>query len=270
MNPYILEIGSFALRWYSVLILVGAIIGITLVEKEGQRFGIDKEFLFNMSFWAIIFGIVGARLYYVAFNYHEYSNNLLSIFQIWKGGLAIHGGIIAGLITIFIYCNKYKVRLIRILDLCAPALIIAQAIGRWGNFFNGEAHGPVTTLAHLQNLHIPDFVIKGMNIHGIYYEPTFYYESLLCVLGFIILLIVRRLSYTKVGTLTSIYLIYYGAVRFFIESLRTDALMFGGFKMAQIVSIAMIIIGLVNIVIISRKGKFEDLYNAKYDQKLRF
>ena len=270
MNPYILEIGNFSLRWYSVLILVGVILGISLVNKEGKRFGIDKDFLFNMSFWVIIFGILGARLYYVLFNYSMYKGDFWSIFKIWEGGLAIHGGIIFGVITMFFYCKKYDIRLARITDLCVPALILAQGIGRWGNFFNGEAHGAATSLEHLQSLHIPNFIIEGMKISGIYYEPTFLYESIACIIGFIILLIVRRMKYVKVGTLTGIYLMYYSVIRFFIETMRTDSLMLGGFRVAQIVSIILFLFGLVMIMLISRKGRFEDLYNTKYDKNIRF
>lgn len=261
MNPYIITIGNFGIRWYSVLILIGAIIGIYLMEKEGKKFNLKSDFLFNMAFWAIIFGFIGARLYYVIFNFNLYKDNLVDIFKIWEGGLAIHGGIIFGFITIFIYCKKYKVRLLNILDIIVPSLILAQAIGRWGNFFNSEAHGAATSLEHLQSLHIPNFIINGMNIKGIYYEPTFLYESLLCVIGFIIILLIRKYKYTKVGAITSFYLMYYSVVRFFIESLRTDSLMIGGFKVAQIVSVLLFIIGLIIIMIISRKSKFEDLYN---------
>ncbi|MBQ6841422.1 MAG: prolipoprotein diacylglyceryl transferase [Bacilli bacterium] len=270
MNPYIFEIGNFSLRWYTALILVGVLLGIGLVMKEGKRFGINKDFLFNMAFWAIIFGIIGARIYYVIFNYSLYKGDLMAMFKIWEGGLAIHGGILAGALTVFLYCKKYNVSFVRVTDLCVPALLLAQGIGRWGNFFNGEAHGPATSLAHLQSLHLPEFIIEGMNISGIYYEPTFLYESIACLIGFIVIIIIRRFKYVKIGTLTSIYLMYYSVIRFFIESLRTDSLMLGGFKVAQIVSVVLFLVGLISTMIISRKGRFEDLYNAQYDSNIRF
>ena len=270
MNPYIIQFNNFGIRWYSVLILIGAVLGIILLEKEGKRFNINKDFLFNMAFWTIIIGILGARLYYVIFNFHIYKDDILSIFKIWEGGLAIHGGIIAGTLTLAIYCARYKVKLIRILDLCVPSLLLAQAIGRWGNFFNGEAHGMATSLEHLQSLHIPGFIIKGMNIAGVYYEPTFLYESLLCLLGFIIVIVIRRFKYIKIGNITAFYLMYYSVCRFFIESLRTDSLMLGGFKVAQIVSIILFVVGLVIIIVNTRKGKFEDLYNGNYDKEIRY
>ncbi len=270
MNPYIFEYKGFALRWYTLLILVAVFLGFKLVHSEGRRFGVDKDFLFNLCFWTIIFGILGARLYYVIFNFSYYQNDFLSMFRIWEGGLAIHGGIIAGLITLYLYCKKYKMPVIRIMDFCVPALLLGQAIGRWGNFFNSEAHGAATTIAHLKSLHIPQFIINGMKIGDIYYEPTFLYESLLCFIGFMVIIIIRRFKYMKIGKPTGLYLIYYGALRFFIESMRTDSLMLGGFKVAQIVSVIMFLFGLAIIITVSRKGKFEDLYNDLDKTNLRY
>lgn len=268
MNDVLVTIGKLEIKWYAALILLGALLGILMILKEGNRYRISKDFLFNLSFWTIIFGIIGARVYYVLFNL-EYYQNFADVFKIWEGGLAIHGGIIAGLITLIIYCKKYNARILRITDLVAPALLLAQAIGRWGNFFNMEAHGAATTIEHLQNLHIPEFIIEGMKIDGIYYEPTFLYESLWCLLGLIIILIIRRLKYTKVSQITAVYLMWYGLGRFIIEGMRTDSLMLGGFKMAQIVSVVMIVVGLFIILITSRKGRYEDLYNAD-EENIRF
>ena len=144
--------------------------------------------------------------------------------------------------------------------ICVP-IILGQAIGRWGNFFNSEAHGAATTLEHLQKLHIPQFIIDGMKIDGVYYTPTFLYESVACLIVFIILIIIRRSKLRKVGTISALYLISYGIIRFFIEISRTDALMIAGIKVAQIVSIIMIIIGLLILSKNKKKGRFEDLYN---------
>lgn len=270
MNPYVIDLGFMSIRWYSLLILVGVLLGITLFEREGRRFSINKDFLFNLAFWTIIFGILGARCYYVIFNYSLYKGDFLSMFKIWEGGLAIHGGLIAGGITILVYSRKYRVSILRIFDLCVPSLFLAQAIGRWGNFFNGEAHGVATSFEYLQSLHIPDFIIKGMNINGIYYTPTFLYESLACLLGFIIIIIIRRIKYFKVGYVTGFYLIYYSVFRFFIEGLRTDSLMLGTFRVAQIVSVILFISGLIIIAYQSTKGKFESLYNSKYEDNIQF
>ncbi len=269
MNKVLFSLGGVEIKWYAALIVVGAFCAIMLILKEGKRFNISTDFLFNMCFWAIIFGIIGARVYYVVFNLDSY-NNFLDMLKIWEGGLAIHGGIIAGLLTVIVYCKKYHVRLLRILDFIAPGLIFAQALGRWGNFFNQEAYGAATTLEHLQSLHIPEFVIKGMNIGGIYYQPTFFYESILCLAGFLFIMVVRRIRFTKIGQPTAIYLLWYGIGRFIIETIRTDSLMWGGFKVAQIVSVVMIILGLGIILISVRKGRYEDLYNQEENQAIRF
>lgn len=261
MNPVLIDLEFIQIRWYSVLILAACFLVLYLAQNEAQRFGVQREFIFNMLFWALIFGIIGARLYYVLFNLDTYLKDPVEILKIWHGGLAIHGGLLFGLITIVIYCKKYKVRLIRILDFVVVPLLLGQAIGRWGNFFNQEAHGAATTAAYLKRLFIPDFIIDGMTIDGVVYTPTFLYESLICLVAFIVLLFIRRGKYTKVGTPTAIYLIVYGALRFFIEMSRTDALMVGGFKIAQIVSVIMIVLGLGMIMLISKKGRFEDRYN---------
>lgn len=269
MNRYIFTIGNFKLEWYSALIIVGAMIGISMVLKEAKRYKYSTDYIFNMLFWAIIFGIIGARVYYVLFNLELY-NSFWDACKIWEGGLAIHGGLIAGILVILLYSKKYNVRAIRIFDFLAPAMILAQAIGRWGNFFNMEAHGPATTLAHLQSLHIPEFIINGMKINNTFYTPTFLYESIWCLIGFIILLIVRRLKITKVGQPFAVYLMWYGLGRFIIESMRTDSLMLGGFKVAQIISVLMILFGLIIIMITSRKGRYEDLYDQDENDIVRF
>ena len=271
MNPVLITIGGFEFRYYSIFILIGIALGYYIVRKELKRFEIKKDFVFNMIFWTIIFGLIGARIYYVIFNWDYYSQNLIEILKIWEGGLAIHGGIIAGLLVIIAYSYKYNARTIRYTDFIVAALPLSQAIGRWGNFFNSEAHGAATTLEHLQKLHIPNFIINGMKIEGVYYTPTFLYESLACFILFLIIIIVRKGRYRKVGTPTAIYLIGYGLIRYFIEISRTDALMLAGFKVAQIVSVVMIIIGIGIIFDNTKKGKFEDLYNDKNNiDKLQF
>ena len=218
--------------------------------------------MFNLCFWTVIFAFIGSRLYYVIFNWSYYQNNLLEILQVWKGGLAIHGAILFGLITIICYTKKYQVRTLKFTDIIAPSLILGQAIGRWGNFFNGEAHGAATTLEALQKLRLPEFIIKGMNIDGAYYVPSFFYESLWCLLGFIALLIIRRLKYLKVGQLTGIYFMWYSVGRFFIEAGRTDSLMLGTFKMAQVISVVLFLVGLVMVVVKGNNGdKLDNLYN---------
>ncbi len=269
MSDTMFTIAGISIKWYSVLILVGAILAIILALREGQRYKYSKDYIFNMMFWAIIFGVIGARLYYVLFNLNLY-HNFWDIFKVWEGGLAIHGGIIFGLITIIIYCKRYHVSTLRMTDFVVPGLILAQAIGRWGNFFNGEAHGAATTIAELQHMHIPDFIINGMNIGGIYYQPTFLYESLWCLLGFLIILVIRRLKYTKVGQPTAFYLMWYSVGRFVIEGMRTDSLMLGGFRMAQIMSVVLFLLGLIIFMITTRRGRFENLYNKDAEQQINF
>ena len=270
MNPELINLFGLSIRWYSVLILIGASLGIYLLKREASRFGMNWDFIFNLSFWTLIIGIIGARIYYIIFHWSEYGSDLLSIFKIWNGGLAIHGGLIAGSITAYVYCKKNKANTLKVIDMALPSVIIAQAIGRWGNFFNSEAHGMATTLSKLKSMHIPGFIIKGMNIDGVYYHPTFLYESILCFLGFILLLIIRRNKYTKVGTITGTYLMWYSAGRFFIEHLRTDSLMLGGFRVAQIISIILFLVGLFLIIRNKRQGKFENLYNSDVDNNIRF
>lgn len=271
MNPEIFSVGNFSIRWYSVLILLGIVIGFFLADKEGKKFRLPLDFIFNLGFWVVLFGIVGARVYYVVFNFSIYKDHLIDIFKVWNGGLAIHGGIIAGLITLLVYCRMKHVSPLRIADIAVPSLILAQAIGRWGNFFNGEAHGPATTLANLQNLHIPSFIIRGMNIHGIYYHPTFFYESLWCLVGFILLLLIRRFyKYLKCGQLTCFYMMWYGVGRLFIESLRTDSLMLGHFKVAQIVSLFMFVVGLLGFLYLCfnhlKKGQYYEKSELKKEE----
>lgn len=251
MNPNMIQIGDFTIKWYSVFILIGVVLAFLLAILEGKKKGIEKNFIFDLGFWVVIFGLIGARIYYVIFNFSFYKHDLFEIFKVWNGGLAIHGGIIAGLLTLIVYCKKHHVKILTITDIVAPSLLLAQAIGRWGNFFNSEAHGPLTTLENLQNLHIPNFIIQGMHIEGVYYHPTFLYESLWCLLGFFLLLFIRSLfKNLKEGELTFLYFLWYGVGRFFIESLRTDSLMLGTFKMAQLVSILMVFVGFIGLLIL--------------------
>ena len=261
MNPVLIDLGIIQIYWYSALIFLAFLIGGYLALRESKKWNISEDFMINMFFYIIIFALLGARLYYVVFNLDYYMNDPISILKVWEGGLAIHGGVLASLIFVIIFTKKNKVNTYRILDILVVSLILGQAIGRWGNFLNQEAFGPATTLEFLQNLHLPQFIIDGMNIGGTYYQPTFLYESIGCIIGFIVLLIFRRRKYTKLGMTTSLYFIWYGILRFFIESLRQDSLMLGNIKAAQVVSIIMVIAGIV-IFIKSRKGSmFENKYN---------
>lgn len=261
MSPILIDLGFIKIYWYSIMILLGVFIGGSIILKESRRYKIPEDFMINIITLTLIFGIIGARLYYVIFNFGYYKNNLLDILKIWEGGLAIHGGLIFGIIFIYFYTKKYKVNTLRFLDIAVPGVIIAQAMGRWGNFFNGEAHGPATTLEFLTKIHLPQFIIDGMNIHGVYYQPTFLYESIWCLIGFIIMLLFRRRYYRKIGQTTAFYMIWYGIGRFLIESIRTDSLMLGNLKMAQIVSIILVIVGIILMIVKNRGSKLENRYN---------
>ena len=244
MSPIAIKIGSVVIYKYSLCMLSAFVIGYFLALFEVKRKKISDKFLTDFLFFLVPITIVGARLYYVIFSFNDYKDNLVEIFKVWNGGLAIHGGVIAGLIFLIYYTRKHKVDTITLMDIAAVSLVLGQAIGRWGNFFNQEAYGPVTTLAKLKSYHIPNFVIDNMKIGGFYHHPTFFYESVGCLIIFIILLIVRRLKNVKIGIVSSIYLILYGLLRFFIEGLRQDSLMLFNIKMAQCVSIFSIVAGI--------------------------
>lgn len=244
MNPVLIELGPISIYWYSVTMLIAILTGSYLFIKQATKQGYEEKFITNLVFYGAILGILGARIYYVLFNLDYYLQDPIQIIEIYNGGLAIHGAIITGIIWFIYYSKKHKKNYLKLLDLAAPSLIIAQAIGRWGNFFNQEAHGPEVARETLENLNIPNFIINGMNIDGKYYHPTFYYESIWNTLGFILLIILRKKLKLKPGQLTGIYLIWYSFIRFFIESLRTDSLMLGNIKVAQLVSVILLLTGL--------------------------
>lgn len=261
MDRVALDLGFIQIYWYSICLFVGMLAASFVIYREAKRRGIDDETLINLTFSTILFGIIGARLYYVAFNFPYYSKHPLEILEIWNGGLAIHGGLLFGLISIISYCKKKRISVMRMLDIIVVGLILGQAIGRWGNFFNSEAYGAVTTLETLQSQGIPKFIIDGMYIMGQYHQPTFFYESIGCLFGFLAMVIIRFGKYLKRGNLTAFYLVWYGVLRFLVEGLRTDSLMLGSLKMAQIVSLSFVLIGIIIFLINLRKSKGdENLY----------
>lgn len=264
MDRIALDLGFIQIYWYSIFIFLGVFFASIVILSEAKKQKINQDFMVNLIFYGVLFGILGARLYYVLFNLDYYASHVSEIFEVWYGGLAIHGGIILGFITVLLYSRKYKVQVLKVLDILVLGLIIGQAIGRWGNFFNGEAYGGITTLANLKSMNLPDFIIKGMYIDGAYRVPTFLYESIWCFTGFIALSMVRKYRYLKSGELTGVYLIWYSIGRIYIESMRADSLMLGNFRMAQVVSAVLIIVGLIMIIICRRQGaQFDNLYDAK-------
>ena len=270
MDRIALDLGFIQIYWYSLFIFFFFFVATFVILKECKRQNINEDFIVNLIFYTVIFGLIGARLYYVCFNLDYYLKYPLEILEIWNGGLAIHGGIIAGLLCIFIYCKKYNAKLLKLLDIVVVGLIIGQAIGRWGNFFNQEAYGAITTLENLQKLGIPDFIIDGMYIGGAYRQPAFLYESIWCLAGFIALLIVRHYRYLKTGQLTGVYLIWYSVGRFFIEGMRTDSLMLGSLKMAQVISIVGIIIGVMMLILCRKGSRFDNLYKEAEKKEITF
>ena len=254
MSRVALTIFNINIYWYSLFILLGVLIAYFLIIRESIKHNIDKNEILDIIFYTLIIGIIGARIYYVIFNLDYYLSYPLEIIKIYNGGLAIHGGVISGTIFLYFYTKRKQLDYLKILDICAPGLIIAQAIGRWGNFFNKEAYGSIVSLNQLNKMHIPSFIINEMYIDGKYHYPTFFFESILCIFGFIIIMIIRKNKNIKVGMQSGTYLLWYGIIRFFIEQLRTDSLMLFNIKVAQLVSIFGIILGIF-LIITSRKRK---------------
>lgn len=271
MNRVALDLGFIQIYWYSIMVLIGLLIGLSIIYFEMKKQKINTDFFTNLSFYSIIIGIVFARLYYVLFNLDYYSSHIVEIFEVWNGGLAIHGGIIGGGLFALFYCIKHKVDFYRVFDICVVGLIIAQAIGRWGNFFNQEAYGIITTKEALINIGIPQFIVDGMYINGGYHHPTFLYECIWNIIGFVGLILTRRLyKNLKTGQLTGIYLIWYSIGRIFIEGMRTDSLMLGNIRIAQLVSVLLVVCGILLIIFRGKQNKRNSLYRVGEINEIRF
>ncbi|MCI8347467.1 MAG: prolipoprotein diacylglyceryl transferase [Bacilli bacterium] len=263
MERIAFEFGFIKIYWYSIFIFLGVITSYSVILMEAKKRGFEKQFIVDLVFNTVIIGLIGARIYYCLFHLSYYLKHPLEIVQIWNGGLAIHGGILFGGIFVTYYCKKHKVELLKMIDIIVVGVILGQAIGRWGNFFNGEAYGGITSLTHLQSMHLPRFIIDGMYILGEYRQPTFLYESFFNMLGFMILVIIRKYPYLKIGQLTGFYFMWYSFTRFMIEGMRTDSLMIGKIKMAQLVSIILLIVGFIIFIYykrIKKVSKTEHLY----------
>ena len=239
------------ITFYALCILLGVIVAYFIITKLSKKHNINSRYMDDIIFYGLLSGIVGARLYYVLFNLDYYLNNLSEIYKVWHGGLAIHGGILFGALFVYLYSRKNKLNFIELTDIILPGVIIAQAIGRWGNFFNQEAYGMMVSKGLLEKLLIPKFIIQGMHIDGNYYLPTFYIESIFCIIGFILIMIISKKT-KKIGIPTSFYLIWYGILRFIIEIFRTDSLMLFNIKIACLVSVISIILG---ILVLFKKEK---------------
>ncbi|WP_236785670.1 prolipoprotein diacylglyceryl transferase [Anaerococcus ihuae] len=217
--------------WYAILIITGVLIGAKFAQKEFVKRGFDEDFIYDMLFVILPLAIIGARAWYVIFEWDMYKNDPIQILNFRAGGLAIHGGILFAIIGLYFYAKKKEIPLIDILDVMAPSLAFGQAIGRWGNFVNGEAHGTPTNLPWA-------IIVDGVKVH-----PTFLYESIGDFLIFLFLINYRKKN-PKKGIQTGIYFMTYGILRFFVEGLRTDSLMIGQIRMAQLTSVIYLLVGI--------------------------
>ncbi|MDP4099493.1 prolipoprotein diacylglyceryl transferase [Paenibacillus sp. P96] len=229
IDPIAFAIGPLRVHWYGIILGLAALVGLMVAIREGKRYGISQEFFMDMLLLGVPSAIIGARIYYVAFKWEDYRDNLWDVFKIWNGGIAIYGALIGAIICGVIYFRYKGYNFWRIADICAPGLLIGQMIGRWGNFVNQEAYGgPVEESFLRSQLNLPDFIVNQMNVNGVYHHPTFLYESLWSLAGVILLLILRRRPFLRAGELFASYFIWYSIGRFFIERLRTDSLAFQG------------------------------------------
>ena len=257
INPVIIQLGPFSIRWYALLIMSGVILAVYLAMREAKKKRIIPDDILDFILIAFPIAIVGARLYYVVFDWSNYSQNLSEIFAIWHGGLAVYGGLISGALVLLVFSYYRAINPIDFLDIAAPGVMIAQAIGRWGNFVNQEAYGKAVE----QLKYLPNVIRNQMYIDGSYRIPTFLYESVWNVVGFIIIMVLRRKPrFLKQGEIFSFYLVWYGCGRFVIEGMRTDSLMFFGLRVSQWLSIILVLTGLI-FVFWRRKQKDVPYYS---------
>lgn len=254
IDPIAFTIFGIEIRWYGILVAFGVTLALILGYKRAPSEGIDREDVLDILLPAIPMGIVGARLYYVLFNL-EYYHSFKDVINLRSGGLAIHGGLILGIATAAIVCKRKELKVLQVFDLLAPSVALGQAIGRWGNFMNGEAHGGPTDLPWA-------ITVNGVKVH-----PTFLYESLWCLaLCLFLLWLAKRKKFH--GQLTFLYFILYSIERFFVEGLRTDSLMIGPFKQAQVLSLCLIVAGVIAYAYFLKKYK-NDLINLEGNKDIK-
>ena len=259
MNPVALQLGPISIRWYAICIVSGLILAVYLSMKAAPRKKIDPDDIIDFILIAFPLAIVGARLYYVIFEWGYYSQHLGEIFAIWNGGIAIYGGLLTGALVLYLFSRRRLIEPIDFLDIAAPSVMIAQSIGRWGNFFNQEAYGAAVKSLN----YLPSFIRDQMYIDGSYRQPTFLYESIWNLLGFLLILILRRKpQFLRQGEVTAFYLIWYGFGRMIIEGMRTDSLMFAGLRVSQWLSMILILVGLA-IILYQRRKKAPYYVEAK-------
>jgi phosphatidylglycerol:prolipoprotein diacylglycerol transferase len=246
------KLGPLAVRWYGILIATGVLLGTTLAHREAIRRRQDPDKILNAIVLTVLVALLGARLYYILFNWEYYGADPRKIFAVWEGGLAIHGGLIAGTLAAILYCQKAALSVPVTLDIMSPGVAIGQAIGRWGNFFNQEAFGVPTDLPwrlYIDPAHRPAWLANFE-----YFHPTFLYESLWNFLVFAILWFgLRKRLEGKPGALTLCYLGLYSIGRFFVEGLRIDSLMLGDFRAAQVASVILVCLSALGLILITRR-----------------
>ncbi|MEW4223957.1 prolipoprotein diacylglyceryl transferase [Rossellomorea marisflavi] len=269
IDPIAFQLGPISVHWYGVIIGLGIALGMYMVIRESKRQGLHPDTFIDLLVWAIPIAIISARIYYVAFEWNNYyADHPEDIIKIWNGGIAIHGALIGSVVTTIIFAKIKGLSFWKLTDIAAPSLIVGQAIGRWGNFINQEAHGREVSRQFLENLHLPRFIIDQMYIDGAYYHPTFLYESLWNVVVLILLLIIRRkVKSLRRGELFLTYVIGYSIGRFFVEGMRTDSLMLGDFRFAQVISVALIVAAIVTMIYRRKTGLANQYYEEKENAK---
>jgi phosphatidylglycerol:prolipoprotein diacylglycerol transferase len=260
IDPVFLELGPLQVHWYGLIIGIGALLGLWLAVRESERRGLHKDTFVDLVLFAIPIAIICARIYYVIFQWDYYSQNPGDIMKIWNGGLAIHGGLLGAFITGYIFARIKGISFWKLADIGAPSIILGQAIGRWGNFINQEAHGGEVTREFLEGLFLPEFIINQMYINGTYYHPTFLYESLWSLVGFAGLLLLRKANLGR-GELFLTYIIWYSIGRYFIEGMRTDSLMLTeSLRIAQVISLVLIAVAIAVFIYRRVKGYSKERY----------
>lgn len=260
LDPIAISLGPIDVHWYGVIIGCGLALALWLAVREGEKRGLSKEVFPDLLIWAIPIAIISARIYYVIFEWDYYANHIGEAFKIWNGGIAIHGALIGSVLTTYFFSKSKGLSFWQLADIAAPSIILGQAIGRWGNFMNQEAHGGEVTRSFLENLHLPEFIINQMYINGVYYHPTFLYESLWNIVGFGLLVLLRRANLRR-GEMFLSYVIWYSIGRFFVEGMRTDSLMLTeSLRMAQMISIALVVGALIVLFLRRKRGLAEKRY----------
>lgn len=242
INPVAISIFGINIYWYGIIIVTAILIGLFLAKKDNGLHGIKYDDVFDFILIALLLGIISARIYYVIFKLDYYKIHPKEILMIWNGGLAIYGGIIGGVIAAIFFCKRRKISFLNLADYIVPYLAFGQALGRWGNFINQEAYGEITE-TFLKMQIFDKSLNQYINVH-----PTFLYESTVDVLLFILLMVMKNKRKFK-GQLLYTYLTIYGIGRAIIEGLRADSLMLGNFKISQIFSIILMILGTVSYIL---------------------